>query len=121
MDARIDEIGGPTTYAMYPVGWALAMNTPYQWTKQVASHFGGTRDGLVVHWPSGISARGEVRHQFHHVIDVLPTVGANVYDILNHDVLAITTAGVEGLRQRLGPKPVAAAAAAPAAAEGAAA
>ncbi|WP_196803951.1 arylsulfatase [Marmoricola sp. URHB0036] len=74
MDARIDEIGGPTTYAMYPVGWALAMNTPYQWTKQVASHFGGTRDGLVVHWPSGITARGEVRHQFHHVIDVLPTV-----------------------------------------------
>ena len=74
MDARIDEIGGPMTYAMYPVGWALAMNTPYQWTKQVASHFGGTRDGLVVHWPSGIKARGEVRHQFHHVIDVLPTV-----------------------------------------------
>ena len=50
------------------------MNTPYQWTKQVASHFGGTRDGLVVHWPAGIAARGEVRHQFHHVIDVLPTV-----------------------------------------------
>ncbi len=74
MDARLDEIGGPTTYAMYPVGWALAMNTPYQWTKQVASHFGGTRDGLVVHWPGGISARGEIRHQFHHVIDVLPTI-----------------------------------------------
>ena len=55
-------------------GWALAMNTPYQWTKQVASHFGGTRDGLVVHWPAGIAARGEVRHQFHHVIDVLPTI-----------------------------------------------
>lgn len=74
MDARLDEIGGPTTYAMYPVGWAVAMNTPYQWTKQVASHFGGTRDGLVVHWPRGIEARGEVRHQFHHVIDVLPTI-----------------------------------------------
>ena len=50
------------------------MNTPYQWTKQVASHYGGTRDGLVVHWPAGIAARGEVRHQWHHVIDVLPTV-----------------------------------------------
>ena len=50
------------------------MNTPYQWTKQVASHFGGTRDGLVVHWPAGIEAHGEVRHQFHHVIDVLPTI-----------------------------------------------
>jgi hypothetical protein len=59
---------------MYPVGWALAMNTPYQWTKQVASHYGGTRDGLVVHWPNGIRARGAVRHQWHHVIDVLPTV-----------------------------------------------
>jgi len=50
------------------------MNTPYQWTKQVASHFGGTRDGLVVHWPAGIEAHGEVRHQFHHVIDLLPTI-----------------------------------------------
>ena len=50
------------------------MNTPYQWTKQVASHFGGTRDGLVVHWPAGHRGRGEIRHQFHHVIDVLPTL-----------------------------------------------
>ncbi|NUS53020.1 MAG: arylsulfatase [Nocardioidaceae bacterium] len=74
MDARLDSIGDPTTYAMYPVGWALAMNTPYQWTKQVASHFGGVRDGLILHWPGGIAARGEVRHQFHHVIDILPTV-----------------------------------------------
>ncbi|MEZ5091723.1 arylsulfatase [Nocardioides sp.] len=74
MDAALDEIGSPTTYALYPVGWALAMNTPYQWTKQVASHFGGTRDGLVVHWPAGIAERGDVRHQFHHVIDILPTL-----------------------------------------------
>ena len=74
MDARLDEIGSASTYGMYPVGWALAMNTPYQWTKQVASHFGGTRDGLVVHWPDGITDRGTVRHQFHHVIDVLPTI-----------------------------------------------
>jgi arylsulfatase len=50
------------------------MDTPYQWTKQVASHYGGTRNGLVVHWPAGIRARGELRHQWHHVIDVLPTV-----------------------------------------------
>jgi arylsulfatase len=74
MDAVRDSFGDETTYGMYPVGWALAMNTPYQWTKQVASHYGGTRDGLVVHWPAGIQARGEVRHQWHHVIDVLPTV-----------------------------------------------
>ncbi len=69
-----NELGGPQTYVHYPVGWAVALDTPYQWTKQVASHYGGTRNGLVVHWPSGIAARGEVRHQWHHVIDVLPTV-----------------------------------------------
>ena len=63
-----------TTHAHYPVGWALAMNTPYQWTKQVASHFGGTRNGTIVHWPNAIDARGEMRWQFHHVIDVAPTI-----------------------------------------------
>ena len=50
------------------------MDTPYQWTKQVASHFGGTRNGTIVHWPKGIKAKGEVRSQFHHVIDVAPTI-----------------------------------------------
>ena len=50
------------------------MDTPYQWTKQVASHFGGTRNGLIVHWPKGIKAKGEIRSQFHHVIDVAPTI-----------------------------------------------
>ncbi|WP_157647505.1 arylsulfatase [Actinomycetospora chiangmaiensis] len=74
MLTHLDEIGGPASYPIAPVGWALAMNTPYQWTKQVASHFGGTRDGLVVHWPRGIADGGGVRHQFHHVIDVLPTI-----------------------------------------------
>ena len=53
MHEQLDSFGDPTTYGIYPVGWALAMNTPYQWTKQVASHYGGTRDGLVVHWPNG--------------------------------------------------------------------
>ena len=71
---RLGEIGSPTAFNHYPVGWAHAMNTPYQWTKQVASHFGGTRNGTVVHWPNGIEAKGEVRPQFHHVIDVLPTI-----------------------------------------------
>jgi len=56
------------------VGWAHAMNTPYQWTKQVASHWGGTRNGTIVHWPNGIKAKGEIRSQFHHVIDVAPTI-----------------------------------------------
>lgn len=71
---RPGELGGPASYPHYPAGWAVAMDTPYQWTKQVASHYGGTRNGLVVHWPAGIRARGEVRHQWHHVNDVLPTL-----------------------------------------------
>ncbi len=71
---RLDEIGGPTSEPHVPVGWAWAMDAPFQWTKQVASHFGGTRNPLVVHWPKGIKARGETRTQFHHVIDVVPTI-----------------------------------------------
>jgi arylsulfatase len=74
MVSRIDDFGTPAAYNHYAVGWAHAMDTPYQWTKQVASHWGGTRNGTIVHWPEGIRAKGEVRHQFHHVIDVAPTV-----------------------------------------------
>ncbi|MFN8470187.1 MAG: arylsulfatase [Caldilineaceae bacterium] len=72
--AHIDEFGTPAAYNHYAVGWAHAMDAPYQWTKQVASHWGGTRNGTVVHWPRGIQTKGEVRQQFHHVIDVAPTV-----------------------------------------------
>ena len=71
---RLDDLGGPDSYNHYAVGWAHAMDTPYQWTKQVASHFGGTRNGTIVHWPEGIAAKGEVRTQFSHVIDVAATV-----------------------------------------------
>ncbi len=74
MASRIDDFGTPKAYNHYAVGWAHAMDTPYQWTKQVASHWGGTRNGTVVHWPNGIEAKGEVRSQFHHIIDVAPTV-----------------------------------------------
>jgi arylsulfatase len=71
---RIDKFGGVEAYNHYAVGWAHAMCTPYQWTKQVASHFGGTRNGTIVHWPAGITAKGELRNQFHHVIDLAATV-----------------------------------------------
>jgi arylsulfatase len=71
---RLDALGGPDSYNHFAVGWAHAMDTPYQWTKQVASHFGGTRNGTIVHWPKGGAAGGELRHQFAHVIDVAPTV-----------------------------------------------
>ena len=69
-----DELGGPNTYSHYAAGWAVAGNTPFTWTKQVASSYGGTRNGMVVHWPKGIAAKGEVRSQWHHVIDVAPTI-----------------------------------------------
>jgi arylsulfatase A-like enzyme len=74
LKSKIDEFGGPNAYNHYAVGWAHAMDTPYQWTKQVASHWGGTRNGTIVHWPNGIKAKGEVRNQFHHVIDIAPTI-----------------------------------------------
>ena len=71
---HIDDLGGPMTFNHYPIGWAHAMDTPFQWTKQVASHFGGTRNGMAVSWPKGIKAKGEIRPQFEHVIDILPTI-----------------------------------------------
>jgi arylsulfatase A-like enzyme len=74
MMERIDDFGGPDSYNHYAVGWAHAMDTPYQWTKQVASHWGGTRNGTIVSWPNGFSARNEIRTQFAHVIDVAATV-----------------------------------------------
>ena len=74
MLAKMDEFGSPTSYNHYAVGWAHAMDTPYQWTKQVASHWGGTRNGTIVYWPKGIEEKGGLRTQFSHVIDVAPTI-----------------------------------------------
>ena len=74
MLAKMDEFGSPSSYNHYAVGWAWAMNTPFQWTKQVASHWGGTRNGTIVHWPAGIEQPGGLRTQFTHVIDVAPTI-----------------------------------------------
>ena len=74
MVSKLYELGTPTSYNHYAVGWAWAMDTPYQWTKQVASHWGGTRNGTIVHWPEGITEQGGHRSQFCHVIDVAPTI-----------------------------------------------
>jgi hypothetical protein len=74
MVSKMAELGTPESYNHYSVGWAWAMNTPLQWTKQVASHWGGTRNGTIVHWPAGIAEPGGLRSQFTHVIDVAPTV-----------------------------------------------
>ena len=71
---HIDDWGSPNTFPHFAIGWAHAGNTPFQWTKQIASHFGGTRNGMVVHWPNGIKAKGEIRSQFTHCTDIAPTV-----------------------------------------------
>jgi arylsulfatase A-like enzyme len=69
-----DDWGGPSTYPHFAAGWAVAMDAPFSYTKQVASDFGGTRNGMIIQWPAGIQAKGEVRSQFGHVIDIAPTV-----------------------------------------------
>ncbi|RST85107.1 arylsulfatase [Aquibium carbonis] len=70
----IDKWGGPETYPHMAAGWAVGLNAPFMWTKQVASNFGGTRVGMVAHWPEGIKSKGEIRTQFSHVIDIAPTI-----------------------------------------------
>ncbi len=95
---RVDLFGGPQAYNHYATGWAHAMNTPYQWAKQCAGHWGGTRNAMVVHWPHGITAKGEVREQFHHVIDVAPTIlelarlpqPVSVYGVTQHPIEGVS-------------------------------
>ncbi|AZI35218.1 arylsulfatase [Caenibius tardaugens] len=72
--AHLDELGGPNSYGIYPVGWAWATNAPFKWMKKIASHLGGTRNGLVIAWPKHIRRVGGVRSQFHHVSDIAPTI-----------------------------------------------
>jgi arylsulfatase A-like enzyme len=74
MASKLDEFGAPSSYNHYAVGWAWAMDSPYQWTKQVASHWGGTRNGTIIRYPKLIKDKGGVRNQFVHVIDIAPTV-----------------------------------------------
>ena len=94
---HLDKLGGPHAYNHYAYGWAHALCTPYQWTKQVASHYGGTRNGTIVHWPSKISGKGEVRNQWHHVIDVAPTI-LELADIAEpHTVNGVTQIPMQGV------------------------
>ena len=74
MASKMEDFGSPDSYNHYSVGWAWAMNSPLQWTKQIASHWGGTRNGTIVHWPDGIEDHGGMRSQFTHVIDIAPTI-----------------------------------------------
>ena len=72
--SQMAEMGGPRSYQIYPAGWAWAMNTPFQWVKQVGSHLGGTRNGMIVSWPARITNGGGIRTQFTHVNDIMPTI-----------------------------------------------
>jgi len=72
--AMIDKLGSPDTYNHYPTGWAVAFSTPYRMFKRYSQYAGGTADPLVIHWPKGIKAKGEVRHQYHHCTDIVPTI-----------------------------------------------
>jgi len=74
MLARADDWGGPNSFPHFSSGWAVATAAPFTWTKQMAADFGGTRNGMVMHWPKGIKAKGEIRSQFHHVNDVAATI-----------------------------------------------
>jgi arylsulfatase len=93
----IDELGGPKYYNHFPAAWAHAMDTPFQWTKQIASHFGGTRNPMVISWPAKIKERGGVRTQFHHITDIMPTIleaaGIQAPDSLN----GVTQKPIEGV------------------------
>ena len=101
--ARVDDLGISKAYNDYAAGWAHAMNTPMQWANEVASHYGGTRNGLVISWPKGIAAKGEIRQQWHHVIDIVPTI----YEATGIAApVSITTAGSPvPPRQHLGGRP----------------
>jgi arylsulfatase len=72
--SQLEEMGGPKSFQNYPVGWAWAMNTPFKWAKQVASHLGGTRNAMVMSWPGHVPEGGHLRSQFGHVVDILPTI-----------------------------------------------
>ena len=71
---KMNDLGTWKTYNHYPVGWAHAMDTPFQWAKQIASHFGGTRNGMVISWPARIKDQGGLRTQWQHAIDIMPTI-----------------------------------------------
>jgi arylsulfatase len=95
--AQIDDLGTWKTYNHYPVGWAHAMDTPFQWTKQIASHYGGTRNGMVISWPARIQDRGSVRSQWHHVVDVAPTILEAVGLVMPDSVNGVAQKPVEGV------------------------
>jgi arylsulfatase A-like enzyme len=98
--AHIDDFGSPRCENHFNAAWAWALDAPFQWMKQVASHFGGSRNGMAVSWPRGFAARGELRTQFHHVIDLVPTI-LDAAGIAEPDVVnGIEQKPIEGVSMR---------------------
>jgi arylsulfatase len=95
--ARKDELGTWKTHNHYPIGWAHAMNTPMQWAKQVASHYGGTRNGMVISWPARIKDQGGIRSQWHHVVDIAPTILEVTGLLLPSSVNGVAQKPIEGV------------------------
>ena len=95
--ASLKTLGSDKHYNHFPAAWAHAMDTPFQWTKQIASHFGGTRNGLAISWPKGIKARGEIRDQFHHVIDIAPQSLTSSASKHRHNLTASHEKPIEGI------------------------
>jgi arylsulfatase A-like enzyme len=93
----IDELGGPKHYNHFPSAWAHAMDTPFQWTKQVASHFGGTRNPLIISWPARIKDRGGLRSQFIHTIDIVPTLYELIGITPPMELNGVTQKPIEGI------------------------
>jgi arylsulfatase len=93
----IDELGGPGHHNNYPAGWAWATSTPFPWVKQVASHLGATTNGMVVSWPKEIQAHGQIRSQFHHVVDIMPTILQAANIDLPTDVNGVPQQPVDGI------------------------
>ena len=93
----LDELGGPNTHGHFPIGWAWALDTPFQWMKTFASHLGGTRNGMVLSWPARVKDQGALRTQFHHVVDVMPTILEAAGIPLPEEVNGITQQRVDGV------------------------
>jgi len=98
--AMKDRIGEADTYPIAPAGWALALNTPHPWTKQIASHLGGVRDGMIVHWPREITEPGGIRSQYHHVIDIMPTIFDCIGIPAPLELSGVTQQPIEGISLR---------------------
>ncbi|HEV3137569.1 MAG TPA: arylsulfatase [Pirellulales bacterium] len=92
-----DQLGGPMAYNNYPVGWAYAGSTPFQWTKQIASHFGGTRNPMVISWPKRMKDKNGLRTQFHHAVDIAPTIYEAVGVQAPNEVNGIPQKPIEGV------------------------